>query len=42
MRLGLTLNERKTSIRSAREEQFDFLGYTFGPHFSKRLRREAT
>jgi RNA-directed DNA polymerase len=40
LRLGLTLNEGKTSIRNAREEQFDFLGYTFGPHFSKRLRRE--
>jgi len=39
-RLGLTLNEQKTSIRNARKEQFDFLGYTFGPHFSKRLRRE--
>ena len=39
-RLGLTLNERKTSIRNARKESFDFLGYTFGPHFSKRLRRE--
>jgi len=31
-RLGLTLNEAKTSIRKAREERFDFLGYTFGPH----------
>jgi RNA-directed DNA polymerase len=31
-RLGLTLNEAKTSIRQAREESFDFLGYTFGPH----------
>jgi RNA-directed DNA polymerase len=31
-RLGLALNEAKTSIRRAREEQFDFLGYTFGPH----------
>jgi RNA-directed DNA polymerase len=38
--LGLTLNERKTSIRNARKERFDFLGYTFGPHFSKRPRRE--
>jgi len=25
-RLGLTLNERKTSIRNARKERFDFLG----------------
>ena len=39
-RLGLTLNERKTSIRNARKERFDFLGYTFGPHFSRRTRRE--
>jgi RNA-directed DNA polymerase len=33
-RLGLTLNEKKTSIRNARQERFDFLGYTFGPHIS--------
>jgi RNA-directed DNA polymerase len=39
-RLGLTLNERKTSIRNARQERFDFLGYTFGPHFSRRTGRE--
>ena len=39
-RLGLTLNERKTSIRNARKERFDFLGYTFGPHFSRRTGRE--
>lgn len=31
-RLGLTLNEAKTSLRDARKERFDFLGYTFGPH----------
>ncbi len=31
-RLGLTLNEAKTSIKQARKESFDFLGYTFGPH----------
>ena len=30
-RLGLSLNEGKTSIRNARSEHFDFLGYTFGP-----------
>lgn len=35
-RLKLTLNEKKTSIRDARQERFDFLGYTFGPHFSSR------
>ena len=33
-RIGLTLNEAKTSIRQARKEWFDFLGYTFGPHRS--------
>jgi RNA-directed DNA polymerase len=31
-KLGLTLNEAKTSIRNARQESFDFLGYRFGPH----------
>ncbi len=31
-RIGLTLNEAKTSIKQARTECFDFLGYTFGPH----------
>ena len=31
-RLGLTLNEAKTSIRQARKESFNFLGYAFGPH----------
>ena len=31
-RLGLTLNEAKTSIRNARQERFNFLGYAFGPH----------
>jgi len=31
-RLGLTLNEAKTSIKDARKEKFDFLGYSFGPH----------
>jgi RNA-directed DNA polymerase len=35
-RLELTLNEKKTSLRDARQERFDFLGYTFGPHFSRR------
>jgi RNA-directed DNA polymerase len=39
-RLGLTLNEKKTSLRNARRERFDFLGYTFGPHFSGRTGRE--
>ncbi len=35
-RLELTLNEKKTSLRNAHREQFDFLGYTFGPHYSMR------
>ena len=30
-RLKLTLNEKKTCLRDARRETFDFLGYTFGP-----------
>jgi RNA-directed DNA polymerase len=33
-RIGLTLNEQKTSIRDAWKETFDFLGYTFGLHHS--------
>lgn len=31
-RIGLTVNEAKTSIRQARQEWFEFLGYTFGPY----------
>ena len=31
-RLGLSLNRKKTCLRDARHEQFDFLGYSFGPH----------
>jgi RNA-directed DNA polymerase len=31
-RLGLTLNEEKTSLKDACTERFDFLGYTFGLH----------
>src|ERR1700727_2469409 len=37
-RIGLTLNEAKTSIKQARKERFDFLGYSFGPH---RLRKDG-
>jgi RNA-directed DNA polymerase len=33
-RLGLTLNEAKTSVKDARMESFDFLGYTLGPKFA--------
>jgi RNA-directed DNA polymerase len=32
-KLGLTLNEAKTSLRDARQERFTFLGYSFGPHY---------
>jgi len=39
-RLGLTLNEKKTSLRDAREERFDFLGFSFGPHYSRRSGRK--
>ena len=35
-RLGLTINEAKTSLKDARNERFDFLGYTFGPHFRRK------
>jgi RNA-directed DNA polymerase len=31
-RLGLSVNEAKTSLKNARQERFDFLGYSFGPH----------
>jgi RNA-directed DNA polymerase len=35
-RIGLTLNDAKTSIRNARAESFDFLGYTCGPDRSRK------
>ena len=38
-RIGLTLNEQKTSIRDARKEEFDFLGYPFGRRYSARNAR---
>src|SRR6195256_1243147 len=31
-RLGLTINEAKTSLKNAQQERSDFLGYSFGPH----------
>lgn len=34
--IGLTLNERKTRVCNARQEPFDFLGYTFGPERHRR------
>src|SRR5919204_1499745 len=33
-RLGLSLNETKTCVRNAHKERFNFLGYSFGPHYS--------
>jgi RNA-directed DNA polymerase len=33
-RLGLSLNEAKTSVKDARTQSFDFLGYTLGPKFA--------
>lgn len=35
-RLGLTVNETKTAVRDARQEHFDFLGYSFGPHYYRK------
>jgi RNA-directed DNA polymerase len=35
-RLGLTLNEAKTTLKDARRERFSFLGYAFGPHCLRR------
>jgi RNA-directed DNA polymerase len=34
-KLGLTLNENKTSLKNARKDRFNFLGYSFGPHCYK-------
>jgi len=34
--LKLTLNPAKTKLRDARRESFDFLGYTFGPHYYRK------
>ena len=38
--IGLTLNEAKTSVKQARRERFDFLGYSFGPHRMRTNGRE--
>ncbi len=35
-KLGLALNETKTVVRNARHERFDFLGYSFGPHYYRK------
>jgi RNA-directed DNA polymerase len=37
MRIGLMLNEAKTSLKNARRERFDFLGYSFGPYCYKAM-----
>jgi RNA-directed DNA polymerase len=38
-RLGLTLNGAKTTLKDARKERFDFLGYTFGPEYHRKTGR---
>lgn len=38
-RLGLTLNEAKTTLKDARKECFDFLGYTFGLEYHRKTGR---
>ena len=38
-RLGLSLNEAKTSVRDAWHERFEFLGYSFGLHRHRRTGR---
>ena len=38
-RLGLSLNRNKTCLRNARQERFDFLGYSFGPHVFRQTGR---
>src|SRR5438045_8586956 len=35
-RIELTLNEAKTNIKQERTARFDFLGYTFEPHYYRR------
>ena len=35
-RIGLTLNREKTKLVRAKQERFDFLGDTFGPHRCKK------
>jgi len=38
-RLGLSINEAKTSLKDARAAGFDFLGYTFGPRYGQKGKR---
>lgn len=35
-RLKLEINESKTSVKDAKKETFDFLGYSLGPHYYAR------
>jgi RNA-directed DNA polymerase len=35
-KIGLSLNEKKTRIVDATQEPFDFLGYSFGPRYTKK------
>jgi hypothetical protein len=37
--IKLTVNEEKTRVRQAPAEAFDFLGYTFGLHWTRRRQR---
>ena len=37
-KLGLAINEAKTSLKDARKERFTFLGYSFGPHYPYKSR----
>jgi RNA-directed DNA polymerase len=35
-KLGLSLNEAKTSVRDVRQERFNFRSYSFGPHYYRK------
>jgi RNA-directed DNA polymerase len=41
-RIGLTLNEQKTRICAARTQDFNFLGYAFGPRWRWKTGRAYT
>jgi RNA-directed DNA polymerase len=41
-RLGLTENETKAVVRDARQEHFEFLGYSFGPHHYREAGHSVT
>ena len=38
--MKLTVNETKTPVRQVPAETFDFLGYTFGLHWTHRTKRK--